>query len=88
MTQEVSHGVHLSGQSGRGFGSEVRQDTSLGFTFSFRRVRSIPIRSATAQAVCCESHANKEVSVTQYEERSDRFTAIEDRFAGYEVYDS
>jgi uncharacterized protein (TIGR02271 family) len=38
-------------------------------------------------AVCCESHANKEVSVTEYEERSDRFTAIEDRFAGYEVYD-
>jgi uncharacterized protein (TIGR02271 family) len=25
--------------------------------------------------------------VTEYEERSDRFTAIEDRFAGYEVYD-
>jgi uncharacterized protein (TIGR02271 family) len=25
--------------------------------------------------------------VTQYEERSDRFTAVEDRFAGYEVYD-
>jgi uncharacterized protein (TIGR02271 family) len=37
--------------------------------------------------VCCKSHANKEVSVTQYEGRSDRFTAIEDRFAGYEVYD-
>jgi uncharacterized protein (TIGR02271 family) len=45
------------------------------------------IRSATAPAVCCESHANKEVSVTQYEERTDRFTALEDRFAGYEVYD-
>jgi uncharacterized protein (TIGR02271 family) len=38
-------------------------------------------------AVCCERHANKEVSVTEYEERSDRFTAVEDRFAGYEVYD-
>jgi uncharacterized protein (TIGR02271 family) len=25
--------------------------------------------------------------VTQYEERTDRFTAVEDRFAGYEVYD-
>jgi uncharacterized protein (TIGR02271 family) len=25
--------------------------------------------------------------VTEYEERSDRFTAIEDRYAGYEVYD-
>jgi uncharacterized protein (TIGR02271 family) len=25
--------------------------------------------------------------VTEYEERSDRFTAVEDRFAGYEVYD-
>src|SRR3712207_216712 len=25
--------------------------------------------------------------MTEYEERSDRFTAIEDRFAGYEVYD-
>jgi uncharacterized protein (TIGR02271 family) len=25
--------------------------------------------------------------VTQYEERTDRFTALEDRFAGYEVYD-
>ena len=25
--------------------------------------------------------------MTQYEERSDRFTAVEDRFAGYEVYD-
>jgi uncharacterized protein (TIGR02271 family) len=25
--------------------------------------------------------------VTQYEERTDRFTAMEDRFAGYEVYD-
>ena len=25
--------------------------------------------------------------MTQYEERSDRFTALEDRFAGYEVYD-
>jgi uncharacterized protein (TIGR02271 family) len=45
------------------------------------------IRSATTPAVCCESHANKEVSVTQYEERTDRFTALEDRFAGYEVYD-
>jgi uncharacterized protein (TIGR02271 family) len=42
---------------------------------------------ATTPTVCCESHANKEVSVTQYEERSDRFTALEDRFAGYEVYD-
>jgi uncharacterized protein (TIGR02271 family) len=40
-----------------------------------------------AGGVCCESHANKEVSVTEYEQRSDRFTAIEDRFAGYEVYD-
>src|SRR5215208_5296144 len=40
-----------------------------------------------ASDVCCESHANKGVSVTEYEERSDRFTAIEDRFAGYEVYD-
>jgi uncharacterized protein (TIGR02271 family) len=38
-------------------------------------------------AVCCKRHANKEVSVTEYEERSDRFTAIEDRFAGYEVFD-
>jgi uncharacterized protein (TIGR02271 family) len=43
-------------------------------------------------AVCRERHANnKEVSVTEYggtyEERSDRFTAIENRFAGYEVYD-
>ena len=38
-------------------------------------------------AVCCKRHANKEVSVTEYEERSDRFTAIEDRFAGYTVYD-
>jgi uncharacterized protein (TIGR02271 family) len=45
------------------------------------------IRSATAPAVRCESHANKEVSVTEYEGRSDRFTAFEDRFAGYEVYD-
>ncbi len=25
--------------------------------------------------------------MTEYEERSDRFTAVEDRFAGYEVYD-
>jgi sporulation protein YlmC with PRC-barrel domain len=25
--------------------------------------------------------------VHEYEERGDRFTAIEDRFAGYEVYD-
>ena len=25
--------------------------------------------------------------MTQYEERTDRFTAMEDRFAGYEVYD-
>jgi hypothetical protein len=25
--------------------------------------------------------------VTHYEERTDRFTAMEDRFAGYEVYD-
>src|SRR5215213_1474848 len=40
-----------------------------------------------ASGGCCESHANKEVSVTEYEQRSDRFTAIEDRFAGYEVYD-
>jgi Lhr-like helicase len=44
-----------------------------------------------AGAVCCERHANKEVSVTDsggtYEQRSDRFTAIEDQFAGYEVYD-
>jgi len=38
-------------------------------------------------AVCCKRHANKEVSVTEYEQRSDRFTAIEDRYAGYEVYD-
>jgi uncharacterized protein (TIGR02271 family) len=38
-------------------------------------------------AVCCKRHAHKEVSVTEYEERSDRFTAIEDRFSGYEVYD-
>jgi uncharacterized protein (TIGR02271 family) len=38
-------------------------------------------------AVCCKRHANKEVSVTEYEERSDRFSAVEDRFAGYEVYD-
>jgi uncharacterized protein (TIGR02271 family) len=30
---------------------------------------------------------HKEVSVTEYEERSDRFTALEDRFVGYEVYD-
>jgi uncharacterized protein (TIGR02271 family) len=37
--------------------------------------------------VCCESHANKEVSVTEYEGRTDRFTALEHRFAGYEVYD-
>src|SRR5215204_777029 len=28
-----------------------------------------------------------EVSVTEYEKRSDRFTAVEDRFAEYEVYD-
>jgi sporulation protein YlmC with PRC-barrel domain len=42
---------------------------------------------ATTPAVCSESHANKEVSVTEYEGRSDRFTALEDRFAGYEVYD-
>jgi uncharacterized protein (TIGR02271 family) len=28
-----------------------------------------------------------EVSVREYEERTDGFTAIEDRFAGYEVYD-
>jgi uncharacterized protein (TIGR02271 family) len=44
-----------------------------------------------AGAVCCERHANKEVSVTDsggtYEQRSDRFTAIEDQFAGYQVYD-
>jgi uncharacterized protein (TIGR02271 family) len=38
-------------------------------------------------AVCCKRHANKEVSVTEFEERTDRFTAIEDRYAGYEVYD-
>jgi len=42
---------------------------------------------ATMPAVCCWRRANKEVSVTEYEERSDRFMAIEDRFAGYEVYD-
>jgi uncharacterized protein (TIGR02271 family) len=30
---------------------------------------------------------HKEVSVTEYEERIDRFTALEDRFVGYEVYD-
>src|SRR5215212_345843 len=40
-----------------------------------------------AGGVCCEGHANKEVSVTEYEERSDRFTALEERFAGYQVYD-
>jgi Lhr-like helicase len=44
-----------------------------------------------AGAVCCERHANKEVRVTDsggtYEQRSDRFTAIEDQFAGYQVYD-
>jgi uncharacterized protein (TIGR02271 family) len=37
------------------------------------------------------SKRSKEISVTEYdgthEERSDRFTAIEDRFAGYTVYD-
>jgi uncharacterized protein (TIGR02271 family) len=39
-------------------------------------------------AVWCERPANKEVSVTEYEEhRSDRFTAIEDQYAGYTVYD-
>ena len=32
-----------------------------------------------------EKHGGK--SVTEYEQRTDRFTAIEDRFAGYEVYD-
>src|SRR3712207_6645246 len=42
--------------------------------------------TATTPAACCASHANKE-SKMQYEERSDRFTAVEDRFAGYEVYD-
>src|SRR3712207_474157 len=79
--------LHLSGQFGRGFGSDVRRDTYLAFKYSFYRVGSIPIRLATRPAVCCENHANKEVSMTEYEERSDRFTAIEDRFAGYEVYD-
>jgi uncharacterized protein (TIGR02271 family) len=34
---------------------------------------------------CCWKAADKEESM---EERSDRFTAIEDRFAGYEVYDN
>jgi uncharacterized protein (TIGR02271 family) len=41
-------------------------------------------------AVCRKRQANKEVSVTDYgarEERGDRFTAFEERFAGYEVYD-
>jgi len=42
-----------------------------------------------SRAVCCGSHAQKHggKSVTEYEQRTDRFTAIEDRFAGYEVYD-
>jgi uncharacterized protein (TIGR02271 family) len=38
-----------------------------------------------------EKDLSKEASMTQYdgarEERPDRFTAIEDRFAGYEIYD-
>jgi uncharacterized protein (TIGR02271 family) len=65
----------------------VRQDTSPGFKSTVDWVLAIPTRWATAPAVRCEDHANKEVSVTEYEERSDRFTAIEDRYAGYEVYD-
>jgi uncharacterized protein (TIGR02271 family) len=36
--------------------------------------------------VCTVSNRSKE-SKMEHEERSDRFTAIEDRFAGYEVYD-
>jgi uncharacterized protein (TIGR02271 family) len=36
--------------------------------------------------VCTVSNRSKE-SKMEYEERSDRFTAVEDRFAGYEVYD-
>ena len=41
--------------------------------------------------VLLEDTPSKEVSATEYggthEEHSDRFTAVEDRFAGYEVYD-
>jgi hypothetical protein len=41
--------------------------------------------------VLLEDAPSKEASATEYgethEERSDRFTAVEDRFAGYEVYD-
>src|SRR4051794_35456859 len=41
-----------------------------------------------AGGVCRESHATSmEVSVTEYEQRTDGFTAVEDRFAGYAVYD-
>jgi len=50
-------------------------------------VRKDPLGN-DAEGACRESHATSmEVSVTEYEQRTDGYTAIEDRFAGYAVYD-
>src|SRR3712207_510702 len=48
----------------------------------FLGVRSCRARQKRGHR-CCKSVVKEE----GMEERSDRFTAIEDRFAGYEVYD-
>jgi hypothetical protein len=65
----------------------VRQDTLLTSKTTFYQVQVKSARSAMSLAVWCERLANKEVRVTEYEERSDRFMAIEDQYAGYTVYD-
>src|SRR3712207_6008504 len=49
-----------------------------------RRHRDAVVGARSWGRVCTVSNRSKERSM---EERSDRFTALEDRFAGYEVYD-
>src|SRR3712207_7843423 len=51
------------------------------------RGRSLADRSTTARAVRDVQSLCKEGRSVEREERSDRFTTIEDRFADYTVYD-
>src|ERR687890_1421741 len=66
--------LRISDQFSRTSLSDVRQDTFPTFMSLCHGVGSIPIRLATLPAVGCRRRANEEVSVTEYEERSDRFT--------------
>jgi hypothetical protein len=64
----------------------------IAFKSPFWRVGSRQADQPETWAVCCwTTQPNKKASATEYggthEERSDKFTAVENRFAGYEVYE-